>query len=232
MSRKQKTTRTERSLGQQVVESGLEAGIPSLADRMAQEDALQEFVQSVPLSSEDAEDFQEALDREGVDPEDETLDLNSHVSPELSEMLARLESTPETDPILSVQQVEAEKSLDLRAPMSDEAAKAVEMLVAKSARTAHLPDPRPRMSQDRLEMRIRIPRRWQVQHPKRPGTIAHENWLLYTNGMTVSAYLASHDRRRARSDLQWDISHDFVYLQTPQEYAAEVALEAEGLEEG
>lgn len=210
-------------------------GVPSLADRIAQEDALQEFVQSVPGPEdelEDDEDMQEALDDEGVDPEEldelDELDETVEVSPELAGMLEAL-SRPEPEPLLSPQQVEAERGLDARAPMSEEAQRAVEMLVRRSG---PLPDVRPRMSRERLEMRIRIPARWQAQHPKRPGTIAHANWLMYVDGMTVSAYLATHDRRRARSDLQWDLDHEFVYLQTPQEYAEEVALEAEGREEG
>lgn len=93
-------------------------------------------------------------------------------------------------------------------------------------------DPVPRMDQSRLEMRIRRVGQWLVQNPKRPGTVAWANFNLYVDGMTVSAYLASHDRRRARTDLAWDIQHGFVRLETQAEWAAsqaedEAALAAE-----
>lgn len=78
-------------------------------------------------------------------------------------------------------------------------------------------DPTPRMDQARLELRIRLV---SASCPKRPGSIAADSWALYVDGMTVSAYLASHDRRRARRDLQWDLEHGFVRLETQAEWVA------------
>lgn len=111
--------------------------------------------------------------------------------------------------------------LDLKAPMSDQAEVALLQYIRRSAGAA------PRMSSERLDMRVRIAEKWRHLHPKRPGTIAYTNWLYYVDGMTVSAFLASHDRRRARSDLAWDIAHEFVYLQSSAEYAREMAERVE-----
>ena len=111
--------------------------------------------------------------------------------------------------------------LDLKAPMSDQAEVALLQYTSKADRRNQ--SAAPRMSSERLDMRVRIAEKWRHLHPKRPGTIAYTNWLYYVDGMTVSAFLASHDRRRARSDLAWDIAHEFVYLQSPTDYAREMA---------
>lgn len=88
-----------------------------------------------------------------------------------------------------------------------------------------VPEPQPRMPQERLDLRIRIPAKWQAVCPKRPGTDAYLNWKCYIDGMTLGAYLADNriigGRRRARRDVAWDVEHGFVELQDPSEWAAE-----------
>lgn len=203
-----------------------EDGVPSLMRHIAQEEALQEGPQgwqrieggekvhgTVEEDAEFLREVQQSLDTDGIDTLDHSAEISDSALSELAELAVH-------EPAAKVLQQVIQQPLDARSPMSPSAIAAVAELLARS-----IPRPgvRPRMTQDRLEMRIRIPERWQKQHPKRPGTIAHENWLLYVDQMTVSAYLETHDRRRARADLQWDVDHGFVYLQSASEYAAEVA---------
>jgi hypothetical protein len=90
-----------------------------------------------------------------------------------------------------------------------------------------IPEPRSRMDAGYLAMRVRISPKWAGRCPKQPGSTAEANWHLYVDGMTVSAFLASHDRRRARADLRWDVDHEFVYLQSPHDYDVEQAAGVE-----
>ena len=116
---------------------------------------------------------------------------------------------------LPVSEPDAELLADVRATMTKEERHSV------PPPPVLLPEPQSRMSQERLDMRIRKVGEWKTRCPKREGSVAAANWALYIDGMTVSAYLASHDRRRARRDLQWDLDHGFVALQDPREYMEE-----------
>lgn len=171
--------------------------------------------QHVDTESDEHEEFQQALDEEGVDPEDDGLDEtgwdgvsgNPGVfhGPDAAHEL----SQEETDAIYD--RVDDEE--EFRAGL----ALLVPPMETPPTSPIVVPEPTPRMAQERLEMRIRLV---STSNPKRPGTTAWASWEHYVDGMTVSAYLASHDRRRARRDLQWDVEHGFVRLETQAEWVA------------
>lgn len=193
--------------GWQEIEGGEEVVV--VVDLDDQGGVDQEFLREVQVS----------LDTDGIDPEDDgTLDHDADISQDTLALLDQLERSDD-QPTPEVQQPAPVEPLDARAPMSPEAVAAVAALLNKPSPR---PDVRPRMDAARLEMRVRIAPEWIGKNPKSPTSIAHQNFALYVDGMTVSAYLATHDRRRARADLQWDLDHGFVRLQSTAEWAASV----------
>lgn len=201
--------------GWQEIEGGEEAEFVTVVDLDDQGGVAQEV-----LDEEFHREMQVSLDTDGIDPEDDgTLDQDADISPATLALLDQLERSDD-QPTLEVQQPATVEPLDARAPMSPEAVAAVAALLN---RPSPRPDVRPRMDAARLEMRVRIAPEWIGKNPKSPTSIAHQNFALYVDGMTVSAYLATHDRRRARADLQWDLDHGFVRLQSTAEYNVEVA---------
>lgn len=162
--------------------------------------------QHADTESDEHEEFQQALDEEGVDTED--LDPEPSMEDEFEQDLAdedRLQEAMETPR-------EGPDEEEFRAGMAT-----LVSPVETPATSPIVHEPTPRMAQERLEMRIRLV---STGNPKRPGTTAWASWKHYVDGMTVSAYLASHDRRRARRDLQWDVEHGFVRLETQAEWVA------------
>lgn len=59
--------------------------------------------------------------------------------------------------------------------------------------------------------------------PKRPGTKAHDLWLLYQDGMTVAAFLAAGGTRAA---LMWDQERAFIRLAPADDAVTEEARAA------
>jgi hypothetical protein len=152
------------------------------------------------------------FDEEGV------LDYGRVPPESLGQLLGDLLGEPqEVAPV----EPESGEALDHQAEMTSAGVAAVAALLPATA------EPRPRMDPARMEMRVRICPQWVARCPKRLGTQACSDWAHYVDGMTVSAYLASHDRRRARANLRWDEDHEFIRLQSTADYMTEVQASRE-----
>ncbi len=86
-----------------------------------------------------------------------------------------------------------------------------------------------RLPDERLQKRIRLHPDWLKKSPKRGSALAASYWDAYIDGMTVGAYLAKcPDRRRARRALRWDRDRGYIYLQDPDDWAAELSARQSG----
>ena len=187
---------------------------PEVPDGWSHVDTSVPDEEQVSEDQETLEDYQRALDEEGVDPAEDLVD---DVIEDLGEAGFADDAGLDDDAAFLAGLQELERTCPIQDYPPPLLARVIGTIAPPPPRI-HGPDPVPRMTQEQLDQRIRIV---SASCPKKPGSKAEASWSHYVDGMTVSAYLASHGRRQARRDLAWNVEKGFVRLQDPAEWAAE-----------